>query len=685
MAPWKPLVLFWPDALLTAMVAKAFVEQSPWAYTSLLSGAAPLSYILISGKVNGSDKRLLSSVPICFLILSVNLTEMVSATSWLFIAIFTSMCWPLVFLAGLYRWQIAAEGARLFLRKVFDFAHFSSDYVALFNLPAIDIDPNMADPVIVKGVKFSFSTMTLTVYGIEVSVKLSGNVELSLRSEKVNFVLLRGIEVDSICINVKTVLMDEISLDSESKTCASENTNLMNGNISHLKSASKMGKDAKGDVNIGIDRTNDHTADTPLNNNFLRNMWLELRARRAISHVVDNNTGSDGREVARSQKTGVDMEKLNATRKADARIRRLARLMNDKELNGNNDLENDELLRASICSHLQTNSPMQNFLKSLMSLTTLQQLAPSWILRFLRRSPLLIRLFLNLFANFHPIRAEAITLCASGWFMKRILESEMFSEYANENVHVGKLRNRILEGSIGVDFLMGMKQFTGQAVVPISTENDITCRMKVDDITLYRAEQYYDCPRKLCQLGGAESTITLPSMLLLHHDHLLRSTIVGSSSSNICGQELREMNSYGAALQARWQIKQNTRDETYCRISVRIRFPADFSEEVHKFLPVLVKASKFMVELDRECRKAAKENVRNIKDVAKLIKCKLRRWVRQTAVNDTSSDRWIAELVKRIMTHLESSQGNVGYAGTMPVSLKPYREAVILGETKLLP
>ena len=42
-------------------------------------------------------------------------------------------------------------------------------------------------------------------------------------------------------------------------------------------------------------------------------------------------------------------------------------------------------------------------------------------------------------------------------------------------------------------------------------------------------------------------------------------------------------------------------------------------------------------------------------------------------------------MVGKITKKLETAHGDVGYAGAIPVSLKPYREAAVPGETKLLP
>lgn len=58
--------------------------------------------------------------------------------------------------------------ARRGLRKVLGGQpHLIRDKLALFNLPALEIDTDVDGLFVIRGMTISFSTLTLTVHGIE--------------------------------------------------------------------------------------------------------------------------------------------------------------------------------------------------------------------------------------------------------------------------------------------------------------------------------------------------------------------------------------------------------------------------------------------------------------------------------------------------------------------------------------
>jgi hypothetical protein len=758
----------WPDALFVALAAKAFIGHSSWAYTWILSGAAPLSYILISGEVQYPKARILAWAPVWLLLTLLNLAEAAASTSWLFFGIFTTLCWPLVFLASLFQWHFVAEWTRTILRKVLYFVHFASDTIALFDLPALEIDVDVAGLMVIRGVKLSLSTLTLTVYGIEVGIKLSDDLELALQTDKVTVALFRRIDIDPVYGNVKGGAFEQTFAELEGDTRSPDGQVLMDENTPLLKAANKAVRDTKEDSvtppplparsntvqspDISSNppplparsSTGIATSSTPLKDNhpsssstdstFINNELQRTpttlsdtsTVQSVPEHVADwseddeshwSNPGktsmadkmTDGQapedagvkesveqatsvlvheendsEMARLEKIIKGIEESSEIRKADASVRRLVERKKENDPENKVNLENDRHVRAAICSQLHRKASIQHAPKHSVRVTTLQQLAPPWVLRLFHRLPLLLRLLLNPLAYFHPIRIEAITMGASGRWMQSILGTEMFKGYADRNNDIGKLRDRIFEWLSDANFVVGLNDFTGQGLVPVDTENDITCRMAVDEITLYRTVPRQANLKKAIQLGGADSTVLVPSMLLPHHDHLLPSKDDRSKAEESHRQKIRRHDSAPKVAQEERKLKKSIRDEVNCQISVHVRLPACFDQDLLNFISALVKASK-IIEFEKAYEEVTESQVRSLNDFKKLINTGLRESVKKVTVNAAANDRWIAKMVGKITKKLESAHGDVGYAGAIPVLLKPYREAAVPGETKLLP
>lgn len=80
---------------------------------------------------------------------------------------------------------------------------FIQDTIGLFDLPALEIDTDTIGLLVVRGLTFSWSTLTATAYGIEVGVKLSEDMELAIQTDKVVIKLFRKIKIGDVYANVK--------------------------------------------------------------------------------------------------------------------------------------------------------------------------------------------------------------------------------------------------------------------------------------------------------------------------------------------------------------------------------------------------------------------------------------------------------------------------------------------------
>lgn len=116
------------------------------------------------------DRRILPKVPLWTLLSSLNLIYAICSTSWLLNGFFSVACWISVFITCLVQSPTVARYARRSLRKVLKEypSHFVNDKIALFNLPALEIDTDVDGLMVIRAVTLSLSSLTLVAHGVEV-------------------------------------------------------------------------------------------------------------------------------------------------------------------------------------------------------------------------------------------------------------------------------------------------------------------------------------------------------------------------------------------------------------------------------------------------------------------------------------------------------------------------------------
>ena len=150
--------------LVTSSVV-VFAATLPWATHWLLSGAAIESVLLIYGAAAGS--QVFPEIPIWTLLASINLIYAVSSTSWLLSGLFTATCYPFIVLTCLFQFNSVSDFARKWSRKLLVGLHFTRDTIALFDLPALEIDTDVNGLFVVRGVSISLSSLTIVAHGLE--------------------------------------------------------------------------------------------------------------------------------------------------------------------------------------------------------------------------------------------------------------------------------------------------------------------------------------------------------------------------------------------------------------------------------------------------------------------------------------------------------------------------------------
>lgn len=163
--------------LVATSVLVVLVATVHWARRWLLSGAAIESLLVLYA--NGRPGRIFPSVPLWTILSTLNLTYAVCSTSWLLYGLFVAACYPVMLLTSLAQFPKAGHQCRRILRKTLGKdPHFIRDQLALFNLPALEIDTEVNGLFVIRGVTISFSSLTLVAHGIEIG-KLGDTVHLS--------------------------------------------------------------------------------------------------------------------------------------------------------------------------------------------------------------------------------------------------------------------------------------------------------------------------------------------------------------------------------------------------------------------------------------------------------------------------------------------------------------------------
>lgn len=167
----------------------------------LISGAPILTYCLLLGASYGH--RVLPYIGLWTLIATLNLIYAIAATSWLIYWIYAVCCYPMVFVVCLCQFDFCARHVRKRLRSLLRHSHFLSDKIAFFDLPAMEIDTDVDGLLVIRGITFHLSSLTVVAHGVEVGIKLAEDMELAMQAEEVVVALFRKIDIGDVYANIK--------------------------------------------------------------------------------------------------------------------------------------------------------------------------------------------------------------------------------------------------------------------------------------------------------------------------------------------------------------------------------------------------------------------------------------------------------------------------------------------------
>jgi protein-tyrosine-phosphatase len=313
-------------------------------------------------------------------------------------------------------------------------------------------------------------------------------------------------------------------------------------------------------------------------------------------------------------------------------------------------------------------------------------------------------LLLSPLAYFHAIHFESITVGGSGKWLKHLLQHLVFrGQDASQDSAVKNLERRLSAWLADANFVAQIADVSATAQVPLSTAFDITTLMHAEDFMMYRTMPAKVDLKQVVRLGGADMSITTPSFLLPHHEHIMPPR----PSPELQAEKQEHLDDTSNAgqkspkkIQAKQELEQESRDETNLTISAHARLPAVFDQELLDFIAALVKATK-MIELEhgpqpdpiKQLEESASDGEiddpkvqkrRTFMEMARSLEDDFTKSFKRVAVDAVTNDRWIAKLVGKTVRRLEDARGYVGYTGLVPIPLAPYR-AKAEDEIKLLP
>ncbi|KAI0186913.1 hypothetical protein F4808DRAFT_336730 [Astrocystis sublimbata] len=711
------------SAALLAYLAGTLLGTLVLSWRWLISGTPLLLLSLVGGAWH--QRRVVPWAPLWTIFIALNFAYVVALTSWLLMWPYMTICYFATILSCLFQFEFAASLARASARKLLQDVLFVNDTVGLFDLPALEIDSDTTGLLVVRGLTFSLSTLTATVYGIEVGIKLSDEMELAIQTDKAVIKLFRSIRIGDVYANIKgseEMCFTDIKPWPNPRDMTQDHFIVSGTPI--LKSAMAS---SRRDASSVVGGSSEEAPFARTNTQRTTRMSPDDKAVRAdcdavIRHISETST--------------------NYLARCD-----LQRLAKDRETS--DQLDNALTLRAAISAHIHIQPTIAHPPQKSIRLTTLTHNTHPKVKRFLHRLPFLYRLLLNLVSYFHPIFVTSITSTGSGEWFNALMKKYFFKHYSSSGAEVRRLQTRIGAWLADANFAVGLSDVYCTGHVPMNTEFDIECKLKIADLKAHRILPEAAELSQVIHLGGADCAFTLPSYLLPHHEHLLPSKITDFEEMNL-QQEIEEEKGTPKAVQLQQELGRRQRDEGAMKISAHGHLPAIFDQQLLNFAAALVKAMKVIEsekdheavllkraetastrddplasetivvetvagdeestssEKSDESNRSAVDSERSVPNSTVSAPSSWRNSISRAgrmnqtfkdmnlkmmdgwrkagtnSINVVANERWIAKMIGNIMRKLERAQGDVGYSGLIPLPLAEYRANAEI-DAKILP
>jgi hypothetical protein len=314
---------------------------------------------------------------------------------------------PIILLTSLLQFNLAADLARRYLRLVLKQLHFTRDKIALFNLPAMEIDTEVDGLLVIRGVTIQLSTLTLVAHGIELGmpsprvmptsliftgIKLTKDLELGAHCEEVTIRLFRDIAIGDVLANIKGgAEMTLVEQEEETADADDDDSIFASTSLLRTATAGSMGFNDRPKLRASLTGTRD------------------VKDTSAEDGLANVTTLSPDDAEAEKQYRGIlaDIRRTGPIYQARAGVI-------DKAQASHEELTSEGELLAAICTGMHEFPSVPHPTDRSVRVTTLQNLSSPATRRFLHRLPFLLRLLLNVLSYFHSISFATISATASG-------------------------------------------------------------------------------------------------------------------------------------------------------------------------------------------------------------------------------------------------------------------------------
>ncbi|EWC44268.1 hypothetical protein DRE_01094 [Drechslerella stenobrocha 248] len=697
---------------------------SGWSVRWWISGTPLLCFLVLYGALQ-SDLPLTQPAQRLPYVAGILAFYTVLSTSWLAYYILTLITWPLVVIFAIANSTVLQRIVRRSMHGIGRDMHYFRDKIACFDLPALDIDVRVNGMMVIEGMTFTLSTLTIEAHSIEVALKVDEGLEICFRTEKAIARLGRCVEIGDVYITLKTE-MDT----GPGSTFATRRCNTVDTMTNAGRQPENLHPTSLGNV---IEQVKDVT-DTQCfdeDEDYAIQTWT-----KRVQHIYSNTAI----HAARMRLQSTAGEKYNT--------------LTAKER------------KAMMASALQTATSITHPPTWSIAVSQLKARTPAWIHEFNNRFPLIQRTILNIIAHLHPVKCNGVIGNITGLFSSGMLQRAVFKHYKNENKDISKLASRIQTWLETGNFVVQLSKINGIAQVPTTISYDIVALIKTSTVQVFKVLVAPDfCSSTDCLLdeddavsvdsaasnvsnrsgksgisvtikdkagikqevdkgisevarfNGVSATVEVPSLLLPHHEYLFppppeAEIKLGPEDRPIGSQGLEKVASdvsvypyeddsmqddvladnfdgrHPALLPQPHGAEESTNketDEVFVVATVLASLPAQFNSTILHFATALLKASKlieiekgannlsdcgFEVNIDQEDADLSTPSPRSrsLSRMGNKISATMKR-----TFAGAVDDAWIARLVGRLVSKVEGLKGEIGYKMPIAVDLKPRR------------
>ncbi len=552
----------------------------------------------------------------------------------------------------------------------------------------------------------------LLYVGIELGIRLTDDIEFAISVDKVTIALGRRITIGEVYGNLKDDKVEMMFANQGAQAVPGVNGRAMLDSQSGNLKAAVVGSAEFGDRR-------------QLREQLTGVSYMEEIAPSAVMDPVKLVALDDDQAEKRYLEALDDIHRSSAVGQSQLKVKLDAQSKEEPEVPTDSDV------RRAVVIALQNQPSVPHPPGQSIRVTTLQTLAPPKVRRFLHRLPLGLRLMLQPISYLHPITTSCFTCGIPGCYISALLSKEVFKHYSDVSAAVQRLELKIEKWLADANFCVQFGGLNAVTQVPVSTTAEISAQVKVMDVRAYRSVDGTNESAQVAQLDGIDASVNLPMFLLPHHEHII--------PPRPLEQQKEAPESLGIKRSGTGFSSVGEKDNADITFNAHASLPARFDESLLSFVAAIVKASK-VIELEKEFGsgdeqpitdldetaeptsvdgldadseqdsimstpdsptkkdprfKLFAKNIRqNLKDgttghsikvLAKDLNQSTRDSMKKAVVVGVVNDGWIAKVVGKIAAKLEKARGSLGYSGSIPVPLEPYRLTEDGALSKLLP